>query len=311
MSLLFSARVIFKLLHFLQHCPPPRHTHEHAHTTCIEFAGNKLVIIFLEKTEGIRRELPQLLTTKLTNSPDLLHPKTDPVSQSDCERSLWQCLLKTNSAHLTERWTNQWEKLGEPGPLSTATNRTRLDPGCLAWDGLSDEVPICLLVRNCSQRLGILFSPCAFKVSPTFSCGSFSPSSVSRDVALSLPLRGFWLWPNLHPSELPEGGVECVFEQTLLWKVPCSLPFAMPWPHQNVMLGRLLLITHWPPRLGRGPLWREARLGGREEREQPGCLFAHGDEKVMPWPYSPREMMHCFTQVTWSLPTKVCLDAEV
>lgn len=72
-----------------------------------------------------------------------------------------------------------WEKLREHGPLSTATNGTRLDPGCLTWDGLGDEVPICLL--------GILFSSWAFKVNPTFSCDFTSPI-LFQGLSLSLTL---------------------------------------------------------------------------------------------------------------------------
>ena len=118
-----------------------------------------------------------------------------------------------------------WEKLREHGPLSIATNGTRLDPGCLTWDGLRDEVTVCLL--------GILFSPWAFKVNPTFSCGFTSPI-LFQGMSLSLTLI------------CGDSGcdpvctlVNCLREEwnvflkrlTMLWNVPWSLPLVMSWPH--------------------------------------------------------------------------------
>ena len=110
------------------------------------------------------------------------------------------------------------KKLRAPGPLPTATNRTRWDPSHLAWNGSSNEVPICLLARNCSQGLGVLFSPRAFKVSPAVSCG-FSFSILFQGLSLSL-------CPICEDSDCdlvctllscPRRS-RCVFKQTLLLK---------------------------------------------------------------------------------------------
>lgn len=111
---------------------PSTNTHTHTHTqTCTEFGGDEFVIIFIEKIEGIRWNFFSFWPPHLLNSPGLLHLRTDPVSQSDWERSLWQWLLKTISPHLSEGWTNQ---LGE-------TKGTWTFVHCHQWNQIGSWLP--------------------------------------------------------------------------------------------------------------------------------------------------------------------------
>ena len=199
------------------------HTCTHTHTDLHWIWRRWICHHFHRENRRHQMELLQLLTTTLTKQPWFTPPE-DRSGESDWERSLWQWLLKTISPHLSEGWTNQ---LGE-------TKGTWTFVHCHQRNQIGSWLPHLGWAQGWSNcLLGILFSPWAFKVNPTFSCGFTSPI-LFQGMSLSLTLicgdsgcDPVWTLVNC----LREEWNVFLKRLTMLWNVPWSLPLVMPWPH--------------------------------------------------------------------------------
>ena len=166
-----------------------------------------------------------------------------------------------------------WEKLREHGPLPTATKGTRLDPGCLTWNGLRDKyLFVCL--ESCS--LGRLKQTQHFHVAlPLQFCFKGCHSLLPSSVGILIVTQSASLWIVLEKSGMCFQ-TDYALESSLESAISNALASC-----RNVILGRWLLITHWPPCLW-GVVWREVSLGrGRKESKLESKLLPHG-ERICP-----------------------------